>query len=144
MASIEELADYREILELRNRYCHYIDRGRYGDWASLFTEDGVFDTGRGEPFIGREAIQELGETGIAEKYEFSAHLMLNPVIDIDGDEATGQWYYYLLFTRSDGSVGWEQGFYDEEYTRVDGDWKFARVQAERRASQLNEVHTTES
>jgi hypothetical protein len=54
-------------------------------------------------------------------------MSMNPLINIDGDTASGSWYFLLTFAMTDGSSGWSQGWYDEQYITVGGQWLFDRV-----------------
>ena len=57
---------------------------------------------------------------------FSVHMVMNPIIEVEGDEATGQWYLFMACTQKNGgeNATWVSLRYDEEYLRVDGQWKF--------------------
>jgi len=86
--------------------------------VELFTADGTLALTRGT-FRGREEIgsflDELGET----PNRWESHMSHNPIIDIDGDSATGRWCYEVPVVWEDGTAGWSQGMYDETYRRVD-------------------------
>jgi hypothetical protein len=57
-----------------------------------------------------------------------------PRIDlhVDAGTGTGEWYLVVYYEKPDGAAGWVFGTYEDEYRRVDGEWKFATV--------LNEIH----
>ena len=56
---------------------------------------------------------------------FAIHMVLNPVIEVDGDEATGTWYLFQPCTYAEGNQAvWGSARYDEEYVKVDGRWMF--------------------
>jgi hypothetical protein len=121
------MTDQREILQLKRKYCHRIDTQQYGDWCDLFTETGTFDTGTGEPFTGRDDLYEFATDIFDEGYEYTAHLVSNPVIDIDGGTAIGTWYLILLYEQADGQSGWRQGWYVDEFRKVDSEWGIESV-----------------
>ena len=55
---------------------------------------------------------------------------MNPIIKVDGDTATGQWYLFQPTTMlgEDGAQAvWGSAKYDETYVRVNGKWKFQRL-----------------
>lgn len=56
-----------------------------------------------------------------------AHMFHNPVIDVDGDAATGEWYFEAALTDHEGTAYWAQGRYDEEYQRFGDEWKINRI-----------------
>ena len=57
-------------------------------------------------------------------------MVTNPVIDIDGDTASGRWRFVMMFTYADGQ-SFERiiGHYEERYARVDGQWRFTSLMA---------------
>lgn len=129
--SSEQLLNYQKIEELRSRYAHTIDHGaatgEWEDFIALYTEDAVVDYPQ-TTLQGHEEIEEFGQE-IEDFYEFSMHTVQMPVIDLDGNEATGEWYMFVIYTATDGSEGYVVGRYEDEYRRVDGEWKFSRVKA---------------
>lgn len=125
----DDVADHVAIAELKNAYCHRIDSGDYEGWVDLFTEDGVFDAG--EAFEGHEALLSFAEDVFDEQYGRTAHVVSTPVVDVDGDRATGRFYLHFLYEDADGNTGWRQSRYEDEFRREDGDWKIATVTIQR-------------
>jgi hypothetical protein len=122
------LSHRQEIEELRHKYCHLVDAEAYAEWASLFVADAELDVEGREPCTSRDEIHAFGTDGVAQRYEYTAHFVCNPVIDVISEsEAEGSWYFVLLYTDTDGKTGWQQGRYNEEYERIGTDWKFASV-----------------
>ena len=119
--------DTHAIQRLKHEYCYAIDDGRYEDWASLFTEDGRFVRANGDTFVGRDELREFAEGGFHRAFECPAHIVTNPVIDVDGDEATGRWYLLCLHRTDADEPGWVQARYDDEYRRVGDEWKIAEA-----------------
>jgi len=120
------VADTLAIVQLKNEYCHRIDSGDYAGWADLFTEEGTFAAGE-EPIEGREALQSFGENVFDEQYERTAHVVTNPVVEVDGDRAAGRFYLRFVTEDPDGEVGWRHSHYEDELRRVDGEWRFESV-----------------
>lgn len=116
-----------EIRQLRAAYAHYLDRGDWGAWADLFAPDAVVEFGSYRTLEGRDEIREFGETVVDDLFEYSMHTAQMPLIEVDGDSATGLWYLFAYYQLSDGDPGSIYGTYEDEYRRVDGDWKFAYV-----------------
>ncbi|WP_332897976.1 nuclear transport factor 2 family protein [Haladaptatus sp. CMSO5] len=123
MASAVE--DYLEISQLKHEYCYLIDDHEYDAWVSLYTEDGSFGRAGDDRAEGVEGLQYFANQIFDEMYEQTAHLLMNPVINVAGDEATGRWYVLLMYTDSEGEQRWMQGRYEDEFERVDGEWKLS-------------------
>ena len=73
---------------------------------------------------GRDAIRAL------QHLPFAVHYVMNPIIDIDGDTATGKWLLLepCSFPQGDDRQPiWGAAKYEDDYVRVDGEWKFKRV-----------------
>lgn len=116
------------IEELRATYCYHIDDGNGAAFASLFTADATLDFGPAGTYTGHEELREFADEVVPSQYAFIVHMVHNPVIEVEGDTATGRWYFEAPAT-ADGEAQWIQGEYHEEYTTVDGQWRFADVQA---------------
>ena len=125
---IKVLEDVEEIKKLKAHYCAYVDAGFDADaLAGLFTEDAVWDAdtrGRGE---GREEIRGFFQRG-PQRLPFAVHMVMNPIIEVNGDTAKGTWYLLEPCTFADGNRAvWGAARYDEDYVRVDGQWKFQNL-----------------
>lgn len=129
---VDQLHAIESIKQLKARYCHYCDTGYDADGiASLFTEDGVWDGGdMFGCFNGRETIRAQF-AGFSGQILFAAHLVLNPMIEVDGDRAKGRWWLLMPCTarKRDGRVEgrWLVAEYEEDYVRAGGDWKFKKL-----------------
>jgi hypothetical protein len=83
------LEDIEAIKQLKARYCEICDDDHNPDRiTSVFAEDGIwesaeFGTGRGHAEI-RTLFQSFQEL-----IEFSQHNVMNPIIEVHGDRATG-------------------------------------------------------
>ncbi len=123
---IRVLEDIEAIKKLKATYCAYCDDNfNIPALRTLFVEDATWDGGRHGSAQGREAI--LSTLANAQNWvPFSVHMVMNPIIEVEGDEATGQWYLFMACTQKNGgeNATWVSLRYDEEYLRVDGEWKF--------------------
>lgn len=128
---LREIRDHQEIKGLRAAYSHTIDRaidsGSWDDFTALYTDDAVVDYPQAT-LRGPDEIETFGHD-LEELYEYSMHTVQMPQIEVDGDEATGRWYMLVFYVAADGSEGHALGYYEDEYRRVDGEWRFARVKA---------------
>ena len=125
-ARVARLEAIEEIKQLKARYCAYCDDSYDADAiASLFTEDAVWDGGgsRGR-HEGREAILTFFQ-GVTERIGFAAHLVMNPIIEVNGDSATGSWWLIMPYTARQGGTEqsrWQVGAYSDTYVRQNGRW----------------------
>ena len=133
---LRRLEDVEAIRQLKYRYCQACDDDHNPDkLGPLFTEDAVWEAssvGRAE---GRAAIQQLlGDIGRSGTIRNSAHNALNPIIEVDGDSATGEWRLIMLYTGiyPDQSIHFSRiiGWYKERYQRVEGQWYIAHLYCE--------------
>ena len=95
------------------------------DQVSIFTEDAVWDNGLFGRFEGKTAIWEFLR---ATPWKFSVHMYMNPLIEVDGETATGSWVIWEVATleESDRAV-FLSATLDDEYTCRDGRWYTTRV-----------------
>lgn len=124
--------DKLEIQELKYRHCYATDESDTAAVPELFVEDGVLDIPLKDPLVGHEEIQSYFEWLEEQEYTARAHNLVNPVIDIDGDTATGKWYYMVVYAFPDGDFLLGQGVFDDEFVRTDDGWKIVSVTAKRR------------
>ena len=120
------LEDIEEIKKLKARYSMLCDEDYNPDaLAKLFVEDAVWDGFTRGKHEGREQIRSFF-AGISEVIPFAVHMVMNPVIEVDGDTAKGKWYFLGAMTQGDQAL-WSSLWYDDVYVRVDGEWKFKSV-----------------
>jgi hypothetical protein len=132
-ARLRVLEDIEEIRKLKARYCAACDDSHNPETLGpLFAEDAVWEAsgvGRAE---GRDAIKALlGGIGRSGTIRNSAHHAINPIIEVDGDAATGDWRLIMLYTayRANRSLQYRRiiGWYRERYARIVGRWHFQHL-----------------
>ena len=125
---IKALEDVEEIKRLKARYCAFCDDSYDADAiAALFTADAVWDGGIRGRADGREEIRSFFVRA-SQRLPFTVHMVMNPIIEVDGDRATGIWYLFQACTYGDNDQAvWGSARYDEEYVRVDGSWMFQNL-----------------
>jgi ketosteroid isomerase-like protein len=135
MKTLEErlrtLEDLEEIRTLKARYAAACDDNYNADAiAALFTEDAVWDGGALGRADGRAAIRRFFSRA-TEYFPFAIHNVMNPMIEIEGDRASGQWYLLQPATMAkDNQAVWLAAVYHDEYVRVEGGWRFKRLKVE--------------
>lgn len=123
-------ADAFEIQQLVYRYCQSLDQNQPGEFVSLFTADGTFTAGSSGTAESEQELRDIVAT-IADRWEFVVHLAANPVIDVNGDTATGDWYYLLCFKPPEEPVHLGFGTYTGAFKRTDKGWRIATFVADR-------------
>lgn len=124
--------DRLAILELEGVYGYAYDSCQGELWASLFTEDGIYQ-GRQLPgmpqqnFIqGRDNLARFCE----EQPSSGMHLMHIPHIRLDGDEATSRIHLQVramgIDSHNRGHLRDIYGYYDVAYSRTPTGWKIKR------------------
>jgi hypothetical protein len=131
---LQWLYDIECIKQLKHRYCAYADQDYDPDGvASLFIEDGIWDGGPFGRHEGRRAIHAFF-TGVSKLITFANHYVTNPIIEINGDTATGRWDLWAPFVKEPGPAAyWIMGKYREEYVRTADGWRFKLLSLEVRA-----------
>ncbi len=129
---LQVLEDIESIRKLKAAYCAACDDDHNGDAvASLFVPDGVWQQSGDTPRVGHQQISDfmfgLRNAGFIAR---SAHQIFNPVIVVDGDTAKADWRFLMMYTATDEkSFVRIIGRYEDEYARVDGEWKFSSLLA---------------
>jgi len=102
-ARLARLADIEAIIRLKHEYWNHNDSGfRADEIAALFTADGIWSNAEIGQYEGREAIRAFFQNAPA-IVPFCAHVGMNPIIDLDRDQATGRWRALLLSTLNEPS-----------------------------------------
>jgi|SRR5882724_7309348 len=132
---LTRLEDIEAIKQLKARYCEICDDDHNPERiTSVFAEDGIweskdFGTGKGHGEI-RELFRKFQQL-----IEFSQHNVMNPIIEIRGDTATGEWYFFGPFTfRAGPEARWLSLQYEDDYVKIDGQWKYKHLRVNLRLS----------
>jgi hypothetical protein len=52
------------------------------------------------------------------------HTISNPLIEVDGDTAAGEWHLTEVFTTASGEEHWARGIYSDTFVRKPDGWYF--------------------
>lgn len=124
--ALRELLDREAIRDLPLRYCDCVWRDDVDGIVDLFTEDGAFiiklSDGGESSAKGREHLHKFYSGGLDMQPRPYIH---NHVIDlVDAERATGRCYLDLRSAKNE--MAWlGAGYYNDEYQKVAGRWKFA-------------------
>ena len=135
---VRKLCDIEELKANKAKYGLLVDglvpdadEDKIDRLVDLFTEDATFDFGgRFGVFGGVEQIRKFyGET-LPSQRSWIWHSFHNPLIEVTGDRATGNWTISAMAV----SKGQESmppqiitGRYEDEYIRIDGCWRQCRL-----------------
>ena len=129
-ARIRDLEAVQEIMNLEADYAYANDTQDVNLYASLFTEDGVLVMdGLGLELAGRDRLKEFCNMFFL-GFSFSMHLMHNPHIVVDGDRASGRFYWEatVTWTPTNEAVI-TGGVSHDDFVKTDEGWKIKKKAA---------------
>jgi ketosteroid isomerase-like protein len=149
MKSVEErlqaLEDERDILRTMHQYGHALDYGDVEKFMDCWFEDAVRESVSksrrefaGHVKKGHAALREFIESHTTG--EIYKHIVVDPLIWVDGDTATAESYFFMFNEHEDGPYVRAMGRYRDKLARdADGRWRFKE-----RISELEDWHRRES
>ena len=138
--------DYIEqIRQLKARYFRTMDQKDWAAYRGVFADDAVIDaTDDNPPFTeitGRDAFVDM--TTLNLEGAITIHHGHMSEIEITGaDTARGIWAMedHIWFSEASGMGKlWGTGWYEEQYRRVDGEWKIKQMWLRRQRVELGGV-----
>jgi proline iminopeptidase len=130
-ARLQRIEDIQAITELKAAYCNAAD----GGWdrpthdadavAALFVEDGVWEGGASGRGVGREEIRKLFDG--FKPAPFAFHRVSNPIIQVHGDRASGEWHVLVAITFEGDKHLWIGGVYNDTFVRTPRGWRFKHL-----------------
>jgi hypothetical protein len=130
-AQLRTLQDLEDIKTLRHKYSYgaNIIDGKSGDlgaFAALFAKDGIFDVGMGVAKGPREIEQMM--KALTTQWTCAMHFMLNPLIELAGDRASGKFTGLFAFVSAENPRPiWLCNIYSDTYVRTAEGWRFQSV-----------------
>jgi len=114
------------IHDLVHTYADAVVRRDAEQWAGTWAPDAVWELGKGRRVEGREAIVELWNSAM-DGFHAVIQNVMNGTAQLDDATGTGsgRWYIHEHWNRVSDERGILLAYYDDTYTRVDGDWMFA-------------------
>lgn len=127
-ARITRLEDIEAIKQLKARYCEICDDDHNPETVkTVFADDGIWESEDFGKATGHEEISKLF-ANFRKMFNFSQHNIMNPIINVDGDRATGMWYIIGPWTLTEGNKEtWMALRYDDEYVKINGEWKYSHL-----------------
>lgn len=120
-------SDVELIRRLTHEYAAYLDGGRLDELVSLFTADATWDgSGWGIPPVqGTAALKDFFASTMSSNAG-TVHLVLNHIINADGDTAEGTACFHAFGRSLDGTLQDSLGIYTDSFVRTPQGWKFSR------------------
>ncbi len=119
-------ADRLTIQETLHRYCHCLDRGRWEEFAGLFSDDCRLDLSQVLGlYEGAAGIRQFCET-MRSVGLFMRHLVTNSGIEGDGERARAASYVFAITGPRGGTPQQTTGFYEDELVKRGRHWLLRR------------------
>lgn len=124
---LQRLEDLEEIRQLFIDYGHYLDSGNFAAYGELFADEGEVLLGAIGRAKGPTAIEALMRQTMEGARGSSFHIVSNPIIELDGDQATTEvmWTVVARDGKDRASVTM-LGRHRDRLTRERGRWRFLR------------------
>lgn len=133
---LQEVSDVLEVQKLRMKWSWAYDEPDFDSLVSLFADDAVCEygaygswTGIDEIRAGYEAVLAKPDEGLGKAFA-TFHIAANGLVDVGGDSAKARFNLvdFVLDSPPEKLPLVYLGIYNDEYKRVDGEWKFARIE----------------
>jgi ketosteroid isomerase-like protein len=134
-ARVRRLEDEREILRTLYAYAHSIDYGDEPLFLDCWADDARLEWPWKDPIVGKAALTETFRAHTHAPAVYHKHLMVEPRIEVDGDEASVV-SLYSRFDRDEHHEPYVRSFgrYLDTLKRCqDGRWRFTSRRAENEA-----------
>lgn len=125
------VSDIESIKQLKYRYFRFLDQKKMDDLEQLLLPDCSADYHNGHySYPNREKLMEFLRDGCGRRdLLLTMHQGHHPEIELISEtEATGIWYLQDIVINLRTEQRLEgNGFYEDRYRKVDGNWKFAHT-----------------
>jgi len=126
----QKLRVYEAKDEIRELQYHYINVFSAADWDAVmecFAGDCSFALGHMDKAAhGKAELEKLFREFFSKGHAGrDCNIVVHPIITVNGDDATGSWTIYQLFSyqRTGQMLFMVKGFYDMQYSKENGKWK---------------------
>lgn len=124
-AKVRVLEDIEAIKKLQVAFCYANDSFNWQGVVELFTDEAVAEFGPFGHYEGKAEITKFYRDMLPPSMSFMQHMCHNPIIEVKGEKATGEWYFEASVTQAPTPKAmWIAGKYEGEYVKVGGEWKF--------------------
>jgi hypothetical protein len=132
---LEYLEDLEAIKQLQTAYVNCLTFAKWDELLDCFDDDITLDTGQGSGqgniTVGKDRLGKLFKEKMSQIHVGKeGNFLVQPVISVNGDRATGNWLIYMMNVheiKTNQWLNWVQGIYDCEYVRINGKWKIRYI-----------------
>ena len=130
---IKLLEDIEQIRRLKALYCHladaaYQDPTKWSDLVAHFVDESWLDFDDYGVYRGKQEVSRFFTEVTHSFLSYAAHMVANPLIDVNGNDAVGRWYFHCPATvRSSATAIWVEGRYIDEFVRREDGWKWKSI-----------------
>lgn len=94
---VQQLEDIEAIRKLKAKYTFALDKRDWDTVLNCFTDDaytdwGVFAGGTGI-YKGKQGVKQFFTVDVPKAATFFVHMVHNDLIEVNGNQARGRWYY---------------------------------------------------
>ena len=123
---VRAIEDIEAIKIMHREYMSCLDNLEFEKALNFFTQDAEVEVRHSGVMKGRANFAQIYLGTLAQRKDrHDGHLVGQPIITIDGDNARGHWIVYMFF--SVPKIEWIQGRHDCEYRKENGKWKFSKL-----------------
>lgn len=129
---VRRASEEQAILRTMNRYSRAIDYCLVDEWLDVFTDDARYETvlpdgARYCLLTSRDEFAQFLADYPHPPEHRQKHMLINPVLEVDGDEAEGDSGWLFFTSDSGGSRPRLSAFgrYRDRFRRRDGAWRIA-------------------
>ena len=118
------------VMELQYRYVRSVDTRDWKTSVDVFHRDGVLyvvEAGEKKLIGGKPEIEAFFREIASRDFIFARHSITNPVVSINGDNASFKSYYHTTFVH-DTFTKVIFGYYDDKLAKEEGQWKLMEKQ----------------
>lgn len=124
--ALAALIERQQIVDLLYAFARALDEKNWTGYADLYADDAVlvlpWGTTVPKAELAADTEHNLG------RFARTHHMSTNHQVQVTDDTATSRSYLQAVHVPADGTEHWVTGgWYDCEYRRVDGSWRFTRV-----------------
>lgn len=135
LTRVERLESVQQILALHNDYVRALAERDWDRVANCYTQDAHCDIRHHGVHRGRDEIRGMFANDLENVVRTKdGYILSSPVINVDGDTATGEWIWHRFQSDFHTALGtmrvwgpWSEGKYVCEYQRTDKIWKISKL-----------------